>query len=108
VDLSARDQRLLDQAREDVARSDPRLASMLATFARLTADEAMPDREQLSAPGGPGGRAGRVRRRAGRVRHAVAAAMTRLITWLDRMDSPQSKPGQPGQPGQRAQEQGSR
>jgi hypothetical protein len=71
---------------------------MLATFARLTADEAMPDREQLSAP------PGRVWRRAGRVRHAVAAAMTRLITWLDRVDSPHN---QPGQPGQRAQEQGS-
>jgi hypothetical protein len=102
MDLSARDQRLLDQAREDVARSDPRLASMLATFARLTADEAMPDREQLSAPAAPAGRAGRVRHRAGRVRRAVAAAMTRLITWLDRVDSPHN------QPRQRAQEQGSR
>ena len=65
MDLSARDQRLLDQAREDVARSDPRLASMLATFARLTADEAMPDREQLSAPAGRAGRAGRVGRAGG-------------------------------------------
>jgi hypothetical protein len=99
--LSARDQRLLDQAGEDVARSDARLASMLAIFARLTAGEAMPDREQMSAPGGPGGRAGPVLR-------ALASAMTRLITWLDRVDSPHGPYGQPERPGQQPQAQGSR
>jgi hypothetical protein len=96
--LSARDQWLLDQAREDVARSDPRLASMLSIFARLTAGEAMPEREQVSAPAGPGGRAGTVLRELG-------SAMTRLITWLDRVDSPN---GAYGPPGQRAQAQGTR
>jgi hypothetical protein len=99
--LSARDQRLLDQAGEDVARSDPRLASMLAIFARLTAGEAMPDREQVSVPAGPG-------RRAGTVLRELASAMTRLISWLDRVDSPHGPYGQPGQPGQQAQAQGSR
>lgn len=52
MDRSVRDQRLLENIGVAVSRSDPRLASMLATFGRLTAGEPMPDGEQLSRPAG--------------------------------------------------------
>ncbi len=84
--LSVREQRQLDTIGESVSQSDVQLASMLATFARLTAGEPMPDREQLTRPGS----------RAGRTWHAVGAAMARLITWLDRMDTPRASPAEPG------------
>ncbi len=76
--LCARDQRLLGRLGEEMTCSDPRLASMMATFARLTAGEPMPDREQLAALTG----------RAGAGLHAIGAAMARFIAWLDRLDSP--------------------
>jgi hypothetical protein len=76
--LSVREQRQLDTIDEAVSRSDARLASMLATFGRLTAGEPMPDREQLPRRPGP----------AGRALHAVGAKTARLIAWLDRMDTP--------------------
>jgi hypothetical protein len=86
VCLSVREQRQLDTIGEAVGRSDARLASMLATFARLTAGEPMPDREQLARLAGG----------AGRVWHAAGAAMARFIAWLDRMDTPRVSPAEPG------------
>jgi hypothetical protein len=83
--LSVREQRQLDTIGAAVSQSDVQLASMLATFSRLTAGEPMPDREQLTRPGS----------RAGRTWHAVGAAMARLITWLDRMDTPRASPAEP-------------
>lgn len=83
--LSVREQRQLDTIGESVSQSDVQLASMLATFSRLTAGEPMPDREQLTRPGS----------RAGRTWHAVGAAMARLITWLDRIDTPRASPAEP-------------
>lgn len=50
MSLSCRQQRLLRRIDDAVSRSDPRLASMLAFFGRLTAGEEMPGREQLPAP----------------------------------------------------------
>jgi hypothetical protein len=50
--LSSREQRLLDRISEAESQSDPRLASMLAAFGRLTAGEAMPDREQQKISAG--------------------------------------------------------
>jgi hypothetical protein len=83
--LSVREQRQLDTIGASVSQSDVQLASMLATFSRLTAGEPMPDREQLTRPGS----------RAGRTWHAFGAAMARLITWLDRMDTPRASPAEP-------------
>jgi hypothetical protein len=79
--LCARDQRLLGRLGEEMTCSDPRLASMMATFARLTAGEPMPDREQLAALTG--------RTRA--ALRAIGAAMASFVAWLDRLDSPQVK-----------------
>ncbi|HTW00671.1 MAG TPA: hypothetical protein VMF87_10265, partial [Streptosporangiaceae bacterium] len=64
--LSVREQRLLDGIDETTRRSDPRLTSMLAIFTRLTADEAMPDRERLTTLAG----------RARSALHDTAAAIT--------------------------------
>ena len=45
--LPHRQERLLRHADEALCQSDPDLASMLTIFARMTAAEGMPDREQL-------------------------------------------------------------
>jgi hypothetical protein len=47
VTLSYRQGRLLRRAERALCRSDPDLASMLSIFARLSAAEMMPAREQL-------------------------------------------------------------
>jgi len=83
--LSVREQRQLDTIGAAVGSSDARLASMLATFGRLTAGEPMPDREQLTRPAG----------RAARARHAAGAGLARFIAWLDRMDTPRASPAEP-------------
>jgi hypothetical protein len=49
VSLSAREQQALDLIAEQIAGSDPGLASKMATFARLTAGEDMPLREKILA-----------------------------------------------------------
>jgi hypothetical protein len=84
--LSVREQRQLDTIGAAVSQSDVQLASMLATFSRLTAGEPMPNREQLTRLASS---------RAGRAWHAFGAAMARLITWLDRMDTPRASPAEP-------------
>jgi hypothetical protein len=50
VGLPSRQQKLLREIDKAVSRSDPRLASMVAIFARLAAGEQMPGREQLQTP----------------------------------------------------------
>ena len=50
MSLPSRQQRLLREIDNAVSRSDPRLASMVAIFARLAAGEQMPGREQLQTP----------------------------------------------------------
>jgi hypothetical protein len=50
MSLPSRQQRLLRGIDDAVCRSDPRLASMLAIFGRLTAGEEMPGREELRTP----------------------------------------------------------
>jgi hypothetical protein len=49
MSLSAREQQALDVIAEQIAGSDPGLASKMATFARLTAGEDMPLREKILA-----------------------------------------------------------
>jgi Protein of unknown function (DUF3040) len=51
MSLSAHEQQALDGIADGLAHSDPQLASLLATFNRLTSGEAMPTREKvLMAP----------------------------------------------------------
>ena len=47
MSLPHRQERLLRRADRALRRSDPDLESMLSIFARMTADESMPAREQL-------------------------------------------------------------
>jgi len=49
MSLSARDRRALDSIRDQLNGSDPHLAGLLGTFARLTAGEEMPSRERIRA-----------------------------------------------------------
>lgn len=49
MSLSGRDQQALDVIAQQIAGSDPGLASKMATFTRLTADEEMPLREKILA-----------------------------------------------------------
>lgn len=53
MSLSAHERRTLHDIAARICASDPRLASLLATFSRLTAAEEMPAREQVrrAAPG---------------------------------------------------------
>jgi len=48
--LPRRQERLVRRAERALCRSDPHLAAMLSIFARLTAAEMMPAREQLRPP----------------------------------------------------------
>lgn len=47
MSISEREQETLDSIGDGLVRSAPKLASMLAIFSRLTADEQMPVREQV-------------------------------------------------------------
>ena len=73
MSLSAWEQQALDSIKEGLARSDPRLAALLATFTRLVSDEEMPVREKIRA--GSGRAAGRRRRRPASTSHRYARSM---------------------------------
>lgn len=47
MSLTAHDQRVLNSIEEGLASSDPGLAPLLAAFARLSAGEELPTREQI-------------------------------------------------------------
>jgi hypothetical protein len=49
MSLSAQEQQALDSIEDRLAGSDPKLASLLATFTRLAAGEEMPMRERIRA-----------------------------------------------------------
>lgn len=49
MSLSVREQQALDSIEDGLCGSDPRLASLLATFTQLTAGEEMPVREKIRA-----------------------------------------------------------
>lgn len=49
MSLSAREQQALDSIEDRIAGSDPKLASLMATFTRLAAGEEMPMRERIRA-----------------------------------------------------------
>ena len=64
MSLSAHEQQALDSIGDKLSVSDPELASLLATFARLTAGEDMPEREKTrEGTQRTGRRLGRHRRR---------------------------------------------
>lgn len=76
--ISFGEQRVLRRIDEAVCRSDPRLAPMLATFARLTAAEAMPERERLRT----------LARRVRAVLLLPIIAIARPITWPANVRNP--------------------
>jgi hypothetical protein len=47
MSLSAREEQILDSMEDGLARSDPKLTWMLATFTRLASGEEMPAREKI-------------------------------------------------------------
>jgi Protein of unknown function (DUF3040) len=53
MSTSGQERQVLDSLQSELARSDPRLASMLVMFSRLTADERMPAREPVRSGAGP-------------------------------------------------------
>ena len=78
MSLSAREQHELQSIENSLADSDPRLASLLATFTRLTAGEQMPVRERIRAGRRQG--PGRRRPRPG-ARGAAIARPPRRVAW---------------------------
>jgi hypothetical protein len=49
MSLNAREEHILGSIEDGLARSDPKLTSMMATFTRLASGEAMPVREKIKA-----------------------------------------------------------
>jgi Protein of unknown function (DUF3040) len=70
MSLSAWEQQALDSIKDDLAGSDPQLASLLTTFTRLASAEEMPVQETIVS--------GRSRRMAGHVKLQWAV----LLLWL--------------------------
>jgi len=81
MSLSAREQHALESIEESLCGCDPRLASMLATFTRLTAGEEMPVRERIQASWRRAADRKR-RRRRGRRGQTRWRADWRRIGWL--------------------------
>jgi Protein of unknown function (DUF3040) len=79
VSLSAWEQQALDSIGDRLAGSDPGLAALLATFARLESDEEMPAGEKIMA--GPGPVRRRPRRGARRACH-LRPYQAALLLWL--------------------------
>lgn len=84
MSISEREQHALESIEDDLARTGPKLASMLAMFARLTAGEEMPPRERVRravvAPAGATGAHARATGRAGR--RPVRPRLGRLPAWV--------------------------
>lgn len=73
MSLSVWEQQALDSIREGLARSEPRLVALLATFTWLVSDEEMPAREKIGA--GSWRAAGHRRRRPTSKSHRYAGLM---------------------------------
>ncbi|MGH3298971.1 MAG: hypothetical protein ACRDP7_44985 [Trebonia sp.] len=85
MSLSAHERQELDLIEDEIAGSDPGLASLLAAFARLAAGEELPAREQVRAARRPHGRRRLLRlprasRRA--VDPAVRLGLAAVLLWL--------------------------
>jgi hypothetical protein len=79
MSLSAREQQALDSIEDELAGSDPKLASLLATFARHASGQEMPAREKIP---NPALRRGNVRRPARRLFPRLGVQQTMLLLWL--------------------------
>ena len=79
MSLSAWEQQALDSIEGELAGSDPKLASLLATFARHASGEAMPVREKIP---NQALRRGTVRRPARRWFPRLGLQQTMLLLWL--------------------------
>ena len=79
MSLSAWEQQALDCIEDELAGSDPKLASLLATFARLASGEEMPVREKIR---NLALRRGNVRRPARGLLPRLGVQQTMLLLWL--------------------------
>lgn len=79
MSLSAREQQALGSIEDELAGSDPKLASLLATFARHASGEEMPVREKIP---NRALRRGTVRRPARRLFPRLGLQQTMLLLWL--------------------------
>ena len=79
MSLSAREQQALDCIEDELAGSDPKLAWLLATFARHASGEELPVREKIP---NPALRRGNVRRPARRLFPRLGVQQTMLLLWL--------------------------
>lgn len=79
MSLSAREERTLSCIADKLAVSDPKLASILAVFNRLTRGEQMPARQHV---GGIRREAGRLRRSRGRTWKRRCQRRTVRVAWL--------------------------
>ncbi len=79
MSLSAREQQALDCIEDELAGSDPKLAWLLATFARHASGEEMPAREKIP---NLALRRGNVRRPARRLFPRLGVQQTMLLLWL--------------------------
>ena len=79
MSLSAWEQQALDCIEDELAGSDPKLASLLATFARHASGEEMPVREKIP---NQALRRGNVRRPARRLFPRLGLQQTMLLLWL--------------------------
>ena len=79
MSLSAWEQQALDFIEDELAGADPKLASLLATFARLASGEEMPVREEIRKQSL---RRGNVRRPARRLLPRLGLQRTFLLLWL--------------------------
>ena len=91
MSLSPKEQQALASIEDGLAGSDPKLASLLATFARLASDEEMPVRENIRAIRHPATRRprrnqsqrrGNARRDAHRLCLRLGWPQTMLLLWL--------------------------
>jgi hypothetical protein len=79
MSLSAWEQQALDCIEDELAGSDTKLASLLATFARHASGQEMPAREKIP---NPALRRGNVRRPARRLFPRLGVQQTMLLLWL--------------------------
>ena len=79
MSLSAWEQQALDCIEDELAGSDPKLASLLATFARHASGEELPVREKIP---NLALRRGNVRRPARRLFPRLGVQQTMLLLWL--------------------------
>ena len=79
MSLSAREQQVLDCIEDELAGSDPKLAWLLATFARYATGEELPVRDNIP---NLALRRGNVRRPARRLFPRLGLQQTMLLLWL--------------------------